>query len=297
MQILVTGGTGFIGTVLVKLLITEGHQLTLLTRRPEEPSLQTLCNTDIIQSLDQLTPKHRFDAIINLAGEGIADKRWSTTRKQQLLDSRLKTTQALIDFIKQAEHKPGCLISGSAVGYYGDQGDKEVDEETEPNSDFGQELCRRWETLAQQAQQEGVRACLLRTGLVVGHNGGFLKRMLLPFKLGLGGPIGNGQQWMSWVHLEDLVQLILWLLNNKDCQGAYNGVAPDPVTNKVFTQILARCLHRPALIPAPAPILKLALGEMSTLLLTGQKVWPKRALKQGFVFRFTELEPALLDVL
>ncbi len=297
MRILITGGTGFIGHALVKVLLEQGHQLTLLTRKPNAPELQSYRHTLIIDTLEQLSPDTRVDAIINLAGEGIADKRWSDKRKQVLLDSRLETTRSVLDFIARAEHKPQCLISGSAVGYYGDQGDVEVDESSTPASDFGQHLCDQWETLAQTAEQSGVRVCRLRIGLVIGRNGGFLKRMLLPFKSGLGGPLGNGRQWMSWIHRDDLVRLIVWLMTNDQCSGPYNGVAPNPVTNRKFTQTLARCLHRPALLPAPAPILKLVLGEMSALLLTGQKVRPRRALKAGFEFRFNDLQEALSDVL
>lgn len=297
MHILITGGTGFIGQALVKTLLNQRHQLTLLTRRPNTPELKSYSNTRIIETLEQLSPEICYDAIINLAGEGIANRRWTDKRKQVLLDSRLNTTQSLLDFIDRAEHKPQCLISGSAVGYYGDQGDREVDENSTPVSDFGQQLCEQWERLAQQAEQAGVRVCRLRIGLVIGRDGGFLKHMLLPFKLGLGGALGNGQQWISWIHRDDLVQLILWLLSNDQYSGAYNGVAPNPVTNKEFTQTLAHCLRRPALLPAPAPLLKLALGEMSALLLTGQKVYPKRALEGGFEFRFNHLREALSNVL
>lgn len=297
MHILVTGGTGFIGSSLVEHLKRQGHSLTVLTRNPDSSALAGDAAITLIQSLTQIPSGQTIDAIINLAGEGIADKRWSDKRKQVLMDSRLKTTQAILDLIDRMPSKPHCLISGSAVGYYGDQGDNEVDESSTPSEDFGHELCQRWETLAMQAQERDVRICILRTGLVVGPNGGFLKRMLLPFKLGLGGRLGNGRQWLSWIHREDLIRLILWLLNNTDCSGPYNGVSPNPVTNEQFTKILAHCLHRPAFLPAPAPVLKLALGEMSSLLLTGQRVTPKRALAQGFKFNFRQLESALEDVL
>lgn len=297
MQILITGGTGFIGTRLRQRLLDDGHQLTLLTRKPEQFSNQQQVGIRAIGSLDQLGPTDRFEAIFNLAGEGIADQRWSAKRKQVLLDSRLLTTQELLDFIDSAEQKPVCLINASAVGFYGDQGDAEVDESSPANQDFGHELCQRWENMALQAEQKGVRVCIVRIGLVVGRGGGFLRRMLLPFKMGLGGPLGNGRQWMSWVHLEDLVRLMVWLLNEESRRGIYNGTSPQPVTNREFTQTLGRCLHRPAFIPVLAPTLRIAMGEMSCLLLTGQKVRPKRALEEGFEFRFEKLEDALSDVL
>lgn len=297
MRILFTGGTGFIGTELQHKLLADKHQLVVLTRKTEQFANHPAEAIAAISSLDELANNEQFDAIINLAGEAIASQRWSPKRKEILLNSRLDTTQALLDFIARTEHKPECLINASAVGFYGDQGDAEVDESTVPNPDFGHQLCASWEALAQQAAQHSVRVCIVRIGLVVGADGGFLQRLLFPFKLGLGGPIGNGRQWMSWVHLDDLTELMLWLLRNQKTQGIYNGVAPRPVTNNEFTQILAKCLHRPAFLPAPAPVLRLALGEMAGLLLTGQRVHPRRALDQGFQFRFSQLEDALLDII
>ena len=297
MRILFTGGTGFIGTELQHKLLADKHQLIMLTRKPEQFASHPAEAIAAISSLDELANNDQFDAIINLAGEAIATQRWSPKRKEILLNSRLDTTQALLDFIARTEHKPGCLINASAVGFYGDQGDAEVDESTLPNPDFGHRLCASWEALAQQAEQHGVRVCIVRIGLVVGADGGFLQRLLFPFKLGLGGPIGNGRQWMSWVHLDDLTELMLWLLRNHKTQGIYNGVAPTPVINNEFTRILANCLHRPAFLPVPATVLRLALGEMAGLLLTGQRVLPRHALDQGFQFRFSQLEDALLDII
>lgn len=293
MEILITGGTGFIGTLLCRHLLENGHRLCVLTRRPERFGPATDDRFRAIRSLDELNPEERFDAIINLAGEGIADRRWTAKRKQALLDSRLDTTQGILDFIARADHRPRCLISGSAVGYYGDQGDTDVNENSTPRPDFGQQLCQRWEQLALQAERWNLRVCIVRIGLVVGPGGGFLQRLLLPFKMGLGGRLGSGTQWMSWVHLQDLVRLISWLLENESCQGPYNGTAPRPVTNREFTRILAGRLQRPAIFPVPAPLLKMALGEMSLLLLTGQKARPKRALEEGFEFQFDDLETAL----
>ncbi len=297
MRILITGGTGFIGTQLCQKLLADNHHLVLLTRKPESIDHPPGQGIATIRSFDEFANDEQFDAIINLAGEPIAAKRWSPKRKQILLDSRLKTTEALLDFIARADHKPECLINASAVGFYGDQGDNPVDESTLAKPDFGYQLCAQWEALAKHAVQQHVRVCIVRIGLVIGAEGGFLRRLLPPFKVGLGGPIGNGKQWMSWIHLNDLIALILWLLSHRSEHGVYNGTAPNPVTNREFSQILAGCLHRPAFIPVPALLLRLALGEMSGLLLTGQRVYPKRALKQDFKFQFPHLQDALMDVL
>lgn len=296
MKILVTGGTGFIGTLLCSKLLADDHQLTVYTRNPAKVRGQGGDRIGYVTSLDNLAASECFDAIINLAGEPIADKRWSEKRKLLLLDSRLKTTQGLLDFVARTERKPVCLISGSAVGFYGDQGDTQVNELTTPYPDFGHRLCCRWENLARLAEEQGLRVCIVRTGLVVGSGGGFLKRMLPPFKLGLGGPMGSGQQWMSWIHIEDLVELFIWLLKHETCQGVFNGTAPNPVTNREFSKTLAACLHRPALLPVPSLMLRIALGEMSGLLLTGQRVNPERALEGGFEFRFPHLQQALSQV-
>jgi len=297
MDILITGGTGFIGTALCRELLGKGHRLCVLTRYPDRYRAPGEGQSRAVATLSELPDDEHFDAIINLVGEGIAERRWSKKRKAVLLASRLDTTQALLDFIARANHKPQCLINGSAVGFYGHQGNAEVDESTAPHSDFGHHLCVRWEQLAEQAQTWSVRVCVIRIGLVVGPDGGFLKRLLLPFKLGLGGRLGNGRQWISWVHRQDLIRLIIWLLDNDNCHGVYNGTAPKPVTNRELTRTLAACLKRPAPFPVPAILLKLLLGEMASLLLNGQRVKPKRALAQGFTFQFSELQDALKDVL
>ena len=189
------------------------------------------------------------------------------------------------------------LISGSAIGYYGDQGDTVLTEQSPPHEDFSGQLCLDWETTAQQAERYGVRVCLIRTGLVIANGGGFLQRLLLPFRLGLGGRIGNGQQWMSWIHRQDWINIAMTMLNDTTMQGAYNATAPHPVTNAEFTQILAHCLNRPALLPVPAWVLKTLLGEMSELVLGSQRVLPERLLAQGFKFQYDDLAVALNAVL
>ena len=297
MKILMTGGTGFIGKKLCHFLLGKNHQLTVLSRHPEKVS--SLCGESVtaIRSLEQLTASDSFDAIINLAGEGIADARWSKTRKQKLLDSRINTTKQLISYIESADNKPGVLISGSAVGYYGNSGSKRLNEESQPHDDFSHQLCAQWESVALEAEKSGVRVCIVRTGLVIGNDGGFLKRMLLPFKLGLGGPIGDGNQWMSWIHSTDFIAIIDKLLKSTTLRGVFNATAPEPVTNSEFSKTLGQVLNRPAFIPIPALVLKILLGEMAELLLGGQRALPTRIEQTGFEFKFKTLSKALDDVL
>ena len=297
MKILITGGTGFIGRELCKLLLESEHQLTVLSRKPE--SVSGLCGAKVkaINKLDDLSKNDSFDAIINLAGEGIADARWSPSRKQILLDSRVKVTEQLVAFIDRAEKKPAVLISGSAVGYYGDQGATELDESSAFNGGYSHSLCAEWEAAAEQAKAYGVRVCIIRTGLVVGAKGGFLKRMLLPFKLGLGGRLGDGSQWMSWIHMQDYIRIMQRMLETNSLEGIFNATAPNPVSNDQFTRCLAKVLNRPAFLPVPAFVLNVLLGEMSELLLGGQRVLPKRLQQENFKFEFTSLEQALQDVL
>lgn len=296
-RLLITGGSGFIGTRLVPVLSAQGYVVTVLTRDSEKTAQQFNQTVLTIQQLDALDDTDFFDIVINLAGQGIADKRWTQGIKKQLRDSRIITTQKLIDYLLTVETKPELLISGSAVGYYGDQGERFVDEQMSGDSSFSSELCHDWEHEAQRAEALGIRMCYLRTGIVLGKHGGALSKMLPAFKLGLGGPMGSGRQWMSWIHIDDLIGIILHIINNKDIKGAVNGTAPNPVTNKTFSSTLARVLKRPAFLPMPAFVLKPMLGEMAQeLLLSGQRVIPEKMLATAYDFRYTELEDALRDV-
>lgn len=297
MKILITGGTGFIGRVLIKSLLAQSHQITVLSRNPEKVSGLFDDKVTPLNNLQTLTTDDHFDVIINLAGAPIFDKRWSTKQKQILRDSRIKLTQQLITIIAAMQQKPELLISGSAIGYYGDQGDTELTEQSNSRPDFSQQLCADWEQAALTAEQYGVRVCLMRTGLVLGANGGILQRMLLPFKLGLGGRLGSGQQWMSWIHINDWIAIAESMINDQQMSGAYNATAINPVTNQEFSQTLAKSLSRPACFPLPAFILKTLLGEMSELVLGSQKVLPKRLVEQGFEFQFSDLRNALTDIL
>jgi len=296
MNILISGGTGFIGSALCNSLVLQGHSVTVLSRQPDKVS--AICGPKVkaTKSLESLPDDNTIDAIINLAGAPIADARWSLKRKKLLLNSRIVTTRQILEFIARTNHKPKVLISGSAVGYYGNQDDAILDEKSEFHNEFAHQLCAEWEHTASKATDHGVRVCLLRIGLVVGKNGGFLKRMLLPFKFGLGGRLGNGKQWMSWIHRNDLIKMVEMLLTMEDLSGVFNGTAPNPVTNNEFTKTLADTLKRFAIIPVPTFVLKLALGEMSTLLLGGQRVIPKQFLDAGFKFQYDTLQPAIKDV-
>jgi uncharacterized protein (TIGR01777 family) len=298
MHVFLTGATGFIGRHLCQALAAQGYTLTVLSRRPNAQVQQILGQVAILHSLDELTPTHRFDAIVNLAGEPIFGSLWTQKRKQILWDSRVRLTERLVTWIAQAEVKPKVLVSGSAVGYYGDQGDKLLDETSPPlATDFGQRLCAAWEAAADQAQAHGVRVCKLRTGLVLGKGGGLLARLLPIFKLGLGGRLGSGKQWMSWIHLHDHVRITQTLLEQEESCGPFNACAPEPVTNAEFTHTLARLLRRPAFLPIPALAIRLALGEMGKLLLSSQRVIPKRLKEAGFKFEFPTLELALREIL
>ncbi|WP_166263703.1 TIGR01777 family oxidoreductase [Marinobacter caseinilyticus] len=293
-SVLITGGTGFIGQPLCQSLADRGYQLTVLSRRPHSEVLARCGRVTPIQSLTELNGAKGFGAIINLAGEGIADRRWSEARKQTLRDSRVKLTQQLVSAIPSFGQQPEVLVSGSAVGFYGDQGRNRVTETTAPNDEFTNRLCNDWEAAA-NALTDSVRVCLSRTGVVVGPGGGFLQRMVLPFKLGLGGRLGDGHQFMPWVHRADVVAAIIWMLETESASGAYNVVSPNPVENRELTRTLASVLGRPAIFPVPGFVLKAALGEMSRLLLTGQQAVPERLLDAGFKFHYPDLRAALED--
>lgn len=296
-RLLITGGSGFIGSRLVPVLLGEGYDVTVLTRDPDKTVQHFNYSVTTVGRLAMLDKKEVFDIVINLAGQGITDKRWSQDVKKQIWDSRVSNTKNLITYLQGSSEKPELLISGSAIGYYGIKGDEPLDEQAAGDASFSSKLCDAWESEAQHAVKLGIRTCFLRTGIVLGKNGGALSRMLPAFKLYLGGPMGSGRQWMSWVHMDDLVGIILNVINNKDIKGAINATAPNPVTNRVFSASLGRALKKPALLSMPAFVLKLMLGEMAEeLLLSGQRVIPKKMLDAGYVFQYASLEEALRDV-
>ena len=296
-RLLITGGSGFIGSLLVPVLLGLKYNVTVLTRNPDKTALHFNRTVTTINQLNMLKDTEAFDVVINLAGQGITDKRWTPAIKTQLRDSRIITTQQLINYLQAAKKKPELLISGSAIGYYGDQGEKFIDEQTTADSSFSSKLCFDWEHEAQPAEVLGIRTCYLRTGIVLGKKGGALSKMLPAFKLGLGGPMGGGKQWMSWIHINDLLAIIIYIINNKDIKGAVNATAPNPVSNKVFSSTHASILNSPAFLSMPAFVLKLMLGEMAReLLLSGQRVMPEKILEAGYDFQYAELEKALREV-
>ncbi|MBB3191691.1 TIGR01777 family oxidoreductase [Halomonas cerina] len=300
MRVLITGGSGFVGQRLCRRLKEAGHRLLVVSRDPERVRDRLPEGTEIRRSaLDFVdTPPQ---AVVNLAGESIAARRWSEEQKERLIDSRVNVTRDVVRLCEQLQasdgHAPAVMVSASAMGYYGDQGDREVTEQTPPHDEFAHRLCKRWEEVAQEVEAFGTRLAILRLGLVLDVGGGSLQKMLPPFKLGLGGRFGSGKQFMPWVHREDVVRAILFLIERDDLSGPFNGSAPHPVTNAEFTRTLARHLHRPAIFPVPAIVLETAFGEMSRLLLTGADMRPARLLEAGFTFRFPTLEEALADIL
>ncbi|MCV6627647.1 MAG: TIGR01777 family oxidoreductase [Cellvibrionaceae bacterium] len=294
MHILLTGASGFIAQALIPKLLERGYQLSAWSCSPHIIQRRYDGRVQALAELSQLSELAPVDGVINLAGAGIADKRWSPTRKQLLLDSRLNTTRALVTAMQTWPRPPRVLLSGSAIGFYGSQeGDHQLLEDAQVADGFTHQLCQQWEAAALQAESLGVRVCLLRTAVVLGPGGGALAKMLPPFRLGLGGPIGSGEQWMSWIHIDDQVKAILFLLDHRDCYGAYNLSAPGAVQNSDFANRLGRALGRPAVLPLPALVPKLMLGEGAELLLEGQRVYPERLLQAGFEFRYPGLAEAL----
>ncbi len=296
MHILLAGGSGFLGRALHTRLQQEGHFVRILTRKPHFGVQEDIAWTPDGSAGAWANALDGVDAVVNLAGEGIADRRWNDRRKQALLSSRLLSTRSLVAAMRQVARPPAVLVNGSAVGYYGARGDELVTETTPPGSDFLADLCVQWEREAEQASSV-TRVALVRTGLVLHPGGGALGKMLLPFRLGIGGPIGSGQQYMPWIHRDDWVNLVVWLITQATARGAFNGTAPSPVTNAEFTRALARTLSRPAFIPVPGFGLRLLIGELAESLLTGQRAIPARAEEMGFKFRFRDIESAFRDLI
>ncbi|MCM3880260.1 MAG: TIGR01777 family oxidoreductase [Vicinamibacterales bacterium] len=302
MRIVIAGGRGFLGSALSARLAADGHDLVILTRQAAPPLALPDRTTVQRWSADGQTGAWAkvidgADAIVNLSGESIAGKRWSETQKGRIHQSRLLATHSLVQAIREAAKAPGVLISGSAVGYYGDRGDEILTEASAPGNDFLSGVCRDWEGAA-NAAANFTRVVLVRTGLVLDRRGGALPKMLPPFYFFTGGPIGSGRQYMPWIHKEDWVRLVSWSMGNADARGAINATAPTPVTNKEFSTALGHALKRPSLMPAPPFALRLLLGEMAdALLLSGQRALPARALDSGFSFRFSKVEDAFRELL
>ena len=301
MQIVVAGGTGFIGRPLCVALCQEGHRVTLLTRRIEaQRSYDSTVTAVEWNGREAGSWEHCLDgadAVINLAGAPIADGRWNDARKQLLMDSRVFTTRLLVEALSRCSSKPRTLINASGIGYYGARDDRALDEGAARGQGFLSYLCFLWEAEALRAAEFGVRVVMLRTGMVLEQDGGALPKMLLPFRFFAGGPIMPGTQWVSWIHRRDHIGLIKWALTTPSISGPINAVAPGAVTMKQFCGSIGRILHRPSWLPVPGFALRVALGELGTLMTTGQHVTPAKALSRGYVFQYPKLEPALRAIM
>lgn len=296
MKIVITGATGFIGSIVTERLWNQFHSLVLLSRKPpaevgvskkEWMAWNPPAGGQWEQAVDGA------DGIINLAGEAIAGKRWSKEQKEKLRSSRMDSTRALVNAIGRAKTKPKFLLSASAVGYYGPHGDETLTEASAPGGDFLSRLCVDWEEEALKAETHGVRVARIRTGIVLGKGQGALKKMVPPFKMFAGGPLGSGKQWMPWIHIEDEIGLLLCLMENENACGAFNASAPNPVTMEEFAKALGEVLNRPSWVSVPPSALALIAGEMADMLLTGQRAVPEAALKLGYVFQYPMIGGAL----
>jgi len=297
MRFLLTGATGFIGRRLIDAILDEGHYASYLTRKVTESERRNVGQYYWDMRSPAATEVFReVDVVIHLAGEPVA-QRWNDEVKRRIRDSRVNGTRHLVESLARLETRPHTLLCASATGIYGDRGDEKLIESSTPGTGFLPEVCVEWEREADRAATLGMRVVKLRTGIVLGRGGGALEKMLPPFRLGAGGTLGSGEQWMSWIHLDDLVRLYLWLADGTLTAGPVNAVAPAPVRNAEFTRSLAKALDRPAFLPVPAFGLRLLYGEMSQVLLESQRVLPRTAEGAGFEFGFPSLDDALEDLL
>ncbi|MFZ7216041.1 TIGR01777 family oxidoreductase [[Pasteurella] aerogenes] len=294
MNIFITGATGLIGSSLVSRLVELKHNVTALSRYPEESRPKLPSSVNLVATLDHYSSFDEFDAVINLAGEPIFDHRWNTQQKQKLVQSRVNLTQKLTALINQSQQPPHTFLSGSASGFYGDHGESEITEQTCHGNGFAAQLCQQWEQAALSAK---TRVCLLRTGIVLTGQGGALAKMLPLYRLGLGGKLGNGAQYWGWIALQDMVAAILFLLQQPQCRGPFNFVSPFPVRNAEFNRTLGLLLKRPYFATVPAWGLKWVLGERVGLLLESQRLIPEKLLNAGFTFRYPQLSQALSGIL
>jgi uncharacterized protein (TIGR01777 family) len=296
MRIIVAGGSGFIGEPLVRRLLARGDDVAVLTRNPERVQAGRAVAWNPPSTGNWIDDVAGSDVVINLAGENVGGGRWTESRKKRIVESRVAATTALVSAMSR--HKRQTLINASAIGFYGNRGDEPLDENSEPGRGFLAEVTKRWEELARGAEAFA-RVVILRFGVVLAADGGALAKLLLPFRLFAGGPMGNGRQWMSWVDREDVLRMIEWSIVQSSVRGTYNVTAPDPATNRDFAHALGHVLHRPAILPTPTFALRLMLGsEMANeMLLGGQRVMPKRAIEEGFAFAYPELDGALAHAL
>lgn len=294
MHILITGGTGFIGEKLVARLLDEGHRMTLLSRRPRPDQ----AGRHYVRSLEEVGTEGDIDAVINLAGAPLAGRRWTSRYKQELVASRVETSRELIALLRRQPQPPAVLLSGSAVGYYGPRGSEPLAEDAGSEPSFSSDLCRQWEDASMPATALGIRVCQLRLGVVLDSDGGALTQMLRPFRFGIASWPGSGEQYLSWIHREDVVRAICFLLQQPGVEGPCNLTAPEPVTQREFCSALQRHFRTLPALPVPAPVLRLLLGEMAgELLVTGQRVLPGKLVDAGFEFHYPTLAQALSVIL
>ncbi len=297
MKILISGASGLIGTHLIPTLKAKGHEVYKLVRKTPKSSDEIQWDAEKGFSETEQAKLENFHAVIHLAGDNVASENWSDEKKRKIKDSRVVGTRVLVDALKQAKNPPKIFVSASAVGFYGDRKDEILTEDSAPGEGFLTDVCTAWEDEIKKAE-EFSRVVFLRIGVVLAKDGGALEKMVTPFKFGVGGTVGSGKQWMSWIALDDLIKIIHFSLENENLRGAVNAVAPNPVTNREFTETLGKVLHRPTVLPVPAFAIKLLFGEMGeTLLLQGTRVLPKKLADANFDFQFTNLEEAMKDVL
>ena len=301
MKVIIAGGTGLLGHALAKDLIQDEHEVIILSRNPkpmpDTPSGISFVKWDGRTAQGWGNLVDGASAIVNLAGENLSAGRWTSSRKQRILDSRVNAGKAITSAIEAAENKPGVVIQSSAVGYYGIRKAKGLTEAAPAGDDFLAQVCQAWEASTQPVEALGVLRCVIHSAVFLTPKAGVLPRFLLPFKFFVGGPLGSGDQWLPWIHLQDAVSAIRFMIENNTCSGIYNLIAPQQVTNRQFVKALGRAMHRPAIIPVPAFVLRLLFGEMSVMVLEGQNLSVERLLQSGFTFQFPEIEPALADLL
>lgn len=299
MKVVVTGATGFVGQVIVKQLLSAGDEVIVLTRNVAKAAitLGSSCKYFQWDDVNALPPVEAFagaDGVINLMGESIS-QRWDESTKKRMYNSRINGTRRLVEAIEKLTNKPKVFISTSAIGIYGNRGPEDINEESKVADTFLGKLCQDWENEANKARNYGAKVVIIRTGIVLGRGGGALAKMLPIFKLGVGGPVGSGNQYMSWIHIEDLASMYVEALKNNSVKGVLNGTAPYPATNKEFSKMMGKVLRRPAFLPAPEFAIKIALGEMSQIVLEGQKVLPVKFKEMNFRYRYPTLEMALKE--
>jgi uncharacterized protein len=306
MRLFITGGTGLVGRRLIQHLLQRGDHVVTLSRHAAHArglfgASAAVVEGDPMRRGDWMNVVADCDAVIHLAGENVFGRRWNADFKKLLYDSRILSTQHVVEALcrkpVRADGQPKALVNASAIGYYGPRGDEELSEDSSPGSDFLAQLCIDWEKAARAGEPAGVRVGMVRVGVVLDKEGGALAKLLTPFKLGGGGPVGSGRQWMSWIHHADLIGLLLLALDNAAAKGPINGTAPNPATNRDFAKTLGRVLHRPSFVWTPALALRVLIGEAAMLVTTGQRVLPKRALELSYSFQYPTLEAALAQIL